>query len=201
MGGGAIMGLVSDSGKTIEGIETSGVTLFLCGGVGGSAAHRPSLALALGLLLELALARLASGSFSGRGGGTMKGGGAMSFGATAITGRLASGPKVVVVMVTERFSTLGGEPAIVVVTERRIASGAEPAAVVMVTVTAGTEPLNIFFRASSTSSGLQVMPRFSLCAENQARIVVSGIFDAAVSDDSSACVGYGNRVNEAVSAA
>lgn len=121
------------------------------------------------------------------------------FGATIITGRLASGPTVA--MVTERFSTLGGEPAVVVVTERRSASGAKLAVVVMETATAGTEPLNIFFRASSTSSGLQVMPRFSLCAENQARIVVSGILEAAVSQDSSACVGYGNRVKDAVNAA
>lgn len=112
----------------------------------------------------------------------------MSFGATAITGRFASGPKAVVV-VTERFSRLGGEPAEDMVTERRTTSEAELAVVAMVTVIAGTEPLNIFFRASSTSSGLQVMPRFSLCAENQALIVVSGILVEAVSDDSSAYVG------------
>lgn len=50
-------------------------------------------------------------------------------------------------------------------------------------------PLNIFFRASSTSSGDQLMPCFKRWVANQILMCSSGCLEAAVSQDSSAWVG------------
>lgn len=43
------------------------------------------------------------------------------------------------------------------------------------------------------------MPCLSLCVVNQTLICSSGCFEAAVSQESSACVGYGNLLKEEMS--
>lgn len=43
------------------------------------------------------------------------------------------------------------------------------------------------------------MPCLSLCVVNQTLICSSGCFDAAVSQESSACVGYGNLLKDEMS--
>lgn len=54
-------------------------------------------------------------------------------------------------------------------------------------------------KSSATSSGDQLMPCLSLCVVNQTLICSSGCFDAAVSQESSACVGYGNLLKDEMS--